>query len=185
MKRTIGQTKGETGNRTALSKTDPMATNTLPTPGLKVEQVGFDLKSQGEVTLRKVGDFTPINDAGEFVNRLGGDSALILQLMNKALVIHTQEQLAGDPNVPWQLVEEDEETGVETLVPFDGSLIDGEKAKALKPTVIQIAKLIFGYAKNMVPGDKEANSVAKKAAKDKALASILNNPAMVEGLKSK
>ena len=157
---------------------------TLPSGNvpLEVTKVVFDLDSKGEVTVRKVGDFTPVENMEQFVQRLNSDAALILKLANKALENYTEDQLSADTNVPWQQVEEDE-NGNETLVPFSGTLLSPEKSKGLNATVINLAKVIFGYAKQMVPGDVNANREAKKAAKQSALNMILSNPAAIEGLR--
>src|ERR1035437_1125296 len=149
---------------------------------LEVTKVVFDLDSKGEVTVRKVGDFTPVENMEQFVQRLNSDAALILRLANKALENYTEDQLSADSNVPWQQVEEDE-NGNETLVPFSGTLLSPEKSKGLNATVINLAKVIFGYAKQMIPTDAVANREAKKAAKQSALNMILSNPAAIEGLR--
>jgi hypothetical protein len=162
----------------------PMANNEV-----RVEMTGFDIISQDDVKLAKVGTCEPVADAGGFAGRLGNDSALMLRMMNKALEFYAQEQLASDPAIEWKLVEEDDD-GKEVLTPFAGQLINPEKAKELKPTQIQFAKMLFGYKKWMVAGDKKnadvikANAAAKKTAKDLALQELLKNPAIVERLKS-
>ena len=149
---------------------------------LEVTKTVFDLDSKGEVVVRKVGEFSPVSNMEQFVQRLGSDAALILRLANKALENYTEDMLASDTNQPWQLVEEDE-NGNEVLSPFSGTLLSTEKSKGLNATVINLAKVIFGYAKNMVPGDVDANRKAKKDAKEKALSMILSNPAAIEGLR--
>jgi hypothetical protein len=149
---------------------------------MEVSKTVFDLDSKGEVVVRKVGEFAPVENMEQFVARLNSDAALILKLANKALESYTEDQLASDENVLWQLVEEDE-NGNEVLSPFSGTLLSPEKSKGLNATVINLAKVIFGYAKQMVPGDVEKNRAAKKAAKEQALNMILSNPAAVEGLR--
>lgn len=171
-----------------------MATSQI-TPGsgpemVRVELEGFDIKSGSDVKLVKIGPFAPINDGAEFVTRLGGDSALILKYMNEALKSYLKDQLASDPAVGWQIEEENDETETLELKPFEGQLIDKEKAEKLKPAVIIFAKLLFKYKKWMVEGNKTdpiviaANKKAKQESRDKALAALLQNPAMVEGLQS-
>lgn len=142
----------------------------------------FDLESKEFVELRKTGEFIPVTTMQEFTDRLGNNANLILELANKALAVHAETALENDESKPWQIVEEAED-GTETLAPFTGTALSAEKAKGLQATVIGFAKLLFGYSKNMVPGDKKANADAKRAAKDQALAAILANPAAVEGLK--
>jgi hypothetical protein len=45
-----------------------------------------------------------------------------------------------------------------------------------------MAKMLFGYAKQMVP-DVAANRAAKKLAKERAAEMLLSNPAVIEALK--
>jgi hypothetical protein len=162
----------------ATTQTAPEAAH----KALEIRKEVFDLDSKGMVTVVKTGDFEPVSTMEEFVSRLGNDAKAILQIVNDGLEKYTEKQLESDTNVPYQLVDEDE-SGNEVLVPFTGTLLSAEKSASLKATVINFAKLLFGYSKNMVPGDKKANADAKKAAKESALAAILSNPAAVEGLK--
>jgi len=149
---------------------------------IEITKSVFDLDSKADVTVRKVGDFTPVSTMEEFVSRMSNNAAAILQIVNDGLESYTREQLASDEKVAWQLVEEDD-NGNETLAPFTGTLLSAEKSKSLNATVMQFAKLLFGYAKQMVPGDVEANRKAKAGAKSQALAMILSNPAAIENLK--
>ncbi len=159
------------------------AQTTLEGTQITVDQKGFDLTSMQEVTLRKVGEFTPVETMEQFVSRLGNNAQAILAIVNDGLEKYEEKALVSNTSIPWQLVEEDDETGLETVVPFSGSLISPEKSKALKTTVIGFAKACFNYSKNMVPGNADENRKAKAAAKASALAAILSNPAAVEGLK--
>ncbi len=159
-------------------------TQTLPTAehkALEIRKSVFDLDTKSDVTLAKAGDFEPVSTMEEFVSRLGNDASAILAIVNDGLEEWTKKQLASS-DAPWLLVDEDE-NGNETLVPFTGTVISQERSKALNASVISFAKLMFGYAKNMVAGDKEANRKAKAAAKESALNVILSNPAAVEGLR--
>ena len=149
---------------------------------LEVRKSVFDLDSKGEVTVVKIGEFSPVSTMEEFVSRLSNNAAAILQIVNDGLEKYTENQITSDAAVPWQLVEEDE-TGAETFAPFTGTLISAEKSKQLGATVINIAKLMFSYAKQMVPGSVEENRKAKAAAKQSALEMILSNPAAVESLR--
>src|SRR6516165_2891554 len=138
---------------------------------IEVTKSVFDLDSKSDVTVRKVGDFTPVSTMEEFVSRMSNNAAAILAIVNDGLEAYTLSQLASDEKVAWQLVEEDD-NGNETLAPFTGTLLSAEKSKCLNATVMQFAKLLFGYAKQMVPGDVEANRKAKAGAKSQALAMI-------------
>ena len=157
-------------------------TTDVANKAIEITKSVFDLDSKGEVTVRKVGDFTPVSTMEEFVSRMGNNAAGILAIVNDGLEKYTEKQLASDDSIAWQLVEEDE-SGNEVLSPFSGTLLTPEKSKGLNATVVNMAKVIFGYAKTMVAGDVEANRKAKAAAKASALAMILSNPAAIEGLK--
>jgi hypothetical protein len=155
-----------------------------PTTITKIEttKTVFDLDAKGEVTLRKVGEFAPVTSMDEFVSRMKNDAAAILGIVNGGLAKYEESTLADNTAVAWQVVEEGE-NGEETLSPFAGTILDDAKQKSLNATVIQMAKMLFGYAKSMVADDVEKNRAAKAAAKASALALILSNPAAVEGLK--
>ncbi len=142
----------------------------------------FDLSTKKYVTITKQGEFQPVTTMAEFTERLGNNASLILELANKALEVHAADALEADESKPWMVTDEAED-GTETLVPFEGQALSAEKAKTLQASVIQFAKLLFGYAKTMVPGDKEKNIEAKNAAKDQALAVILSAPGAIERLK--
>jgi hypothetical protein len=160
---------------------NPQVTENFTHKVISVRKNVFDLDSKSDVLVAKIGDFEPVTTMEEFVSRLGNNAAAILQIVNDGLEKYTENQLAAS-DTPWQLVEEDE-NGNETLSAFSGTLISEEKSKSLNATVINLAKAIFGYAKQMVPGDAEKNREAKKAAKAQAMAMILSNPAAIEGLK--
>lgn len=160
----------------ATTQTNPNGNKTL-----EVSKVVFDLDSKDYVTLKKAGEFQPVTSMAEFTERLNNDASAILAIVNDGLEEYSKKQLAENPE-PWKLVEEDEE-GNETLSEFKGTPISAEKSKLLSATVINLAKTLFGYAKNMVPGNAEENRKAKKGAKDQALAMLLSNPAAIEGLK--
>ena len=163
----------------ATSQTSPIA-ETASRP-IRLDKKVFDLDSKDEVLVAKVGEFLPVATMAEFVSRLGNDATAILQIVNDGLETYETKRLAAS-DAPWQLVTEDENDN-EVLVPFTGTLISPERSKMLKASIINFAKLMFGYSKQMVAGDVKANREAKQAAKDSALAVILSNPAAVEALK--
>lgn len=162
----------------ATTQTNP-ATDGKKT--LEVTKSVFDLDSKDYVTLKKIGEFAPVTSMAEFTERLGNDAKAILEIVNDGLEEYSRKQLAANAE-PWKLVEEAED-GSESLSDFTGTPISAEKSKLLSATVINLAKTLFGYAKNMVPNNADENRKAKKAAKDQALAMLLSNPAAVEGLK--
>ncbi len=168
-------------NSRMLGRPTNEALNQMSTPNAAIaitaEKNVFDLVSKKYVTLEKEGETTPVTTMQEFTERLGNRADLILELANKALAEYAKEQLAADETKPWMLRDDEE------LVPFEGQALSADKAKTLQASVINFAKLLFGYSKNMVPGDKEANIKAKNEAKDQALAAILSAPGAVERLK--
>lgn len=137
----------------------------------------FDLDSKSEVTVVKVGQFLPVANMQDFVSRLGNDATKILAIVNDGLESHERNALATNESVAWQ-VEDENEAGETVLAPFSGTLLSEEKSKQLSANVLNMAKMLFGYAKDMVGGRD-----AKKAAKAKAQEMLLGNPAVIEALK--
>jgi undecaprenyl pyrophosphate synthase len=155
-------------------------TQTTPAAEPKVLEVSrnvFDLDSKEYVNVVKVGTFAPVADMGEFVARLQNDSAKILEIVNDGLEEYERKQLASS-GAPWQVRDD---SGA--LQPFTGTQINEEKAKQLGATVLNMAKMLFGYDEAAKIQDATARVAAKQDAKNKALAMILSNPAAVEGLK--
>ncbi len=167
----FGRPKHEAKNQMSAPTTEKTIT---------VTQKVFDLDTKEYVELTKVGTLVPVTTMAEFTERLGNRADLILELANKALAVYEEERLAADGSVKWMQPDEDDE---EKLVEFTGNPLSAEKGKTLQASVIQFAKLLFGYSKSMVPGDKKANAEAKKAAKEQALAAILSAPGAIERLK--
>ncbi len=149
-------------------------TETTPTgvKELRVSKSVFDLDSRGEVDVVKIGQFTPVATMHEFTARLGNDAAKILQVVNDGLEAYDREQLAASAS-PWMVEDEEGKT-----TEFSGTLLTEEKSKQLSANVLNMAKMLFGYAKDMV-GGKEA----KREAKNKAAEMLLSNPAVIEALK--
>ena len=139
----------------------------------------FDLDSKETVEVFKVGDFVPVEDAKQAMERINHDSKMFLEILNDGLQEHYRRSLKEDPTVPYSIEDEDG-----NIVPFAGTPISEEKAKQLSANVLNMAKMIFGYAKNMVPGNAAENRKAKAEAKDKAQAMLLSQPAVLEALKN-
>ncbi len=179
MDKVSSKAKRRANRRIAVRPTNEANFMSTPTQAIAItaEKNVFDLVSKKYVTLEKEGETTPVTTMQEFTERLGNRADLILELANKALAEYAKEQLAADETKPWMLRDDEE------LVPFEGQALSADKAKTLQASVINFAKLLFGYSKNMVPGDKEANIKAKNEAKDQALAAILSAPGAVERLK--
>jgi|ERR1035438_294368 hypothetical protein len=149
---------------------------------LRVTKTVFDLDSRDDVTVVKIGTSTPVTTMAEFTARLNNDSAIILAVINDGLAAYDREQLAADETKTWQ-VESEDDKGATVYAPFAGTLLSEEKSKQLAVNVLSMAKMLFGYAKDMVKGDVKANRDAKKLAKEKAAEMLLSNPAVIEALK--
>ena len=159
-------------------------TQTQPTATaeeIRVSKSVFDLDSKADVSVVKVGTFAPVSDMKEFVARLGNDATKILQVINDGLKAYATEELAKS-DAAW-MTETEGENDTIVLEPFTGTLLSEERSKQLNANVINMAKLLFGYDKNMVAGDRDANRKAKATAKAQALDMILSNPAVIEALK--
>lgn len=155
-----------------------MTPTTQTSKEIRTTKSVFDLDSKSEVTVVKIGQFTPVANMQEFVSRLGNDAAKILTIVNDGLENHERTQLATDESKPWQVEDENETTGEKTLAPFSGTLLSEDRSKQLAVNVLSMAKMLFGYAKDMVGGRE-----AKAAAKAKAQEMLLSNPAVIEALK--
>ena len=144
---------------------------------LNVTQTVFDLDRKDDVTVFKSVTFTPVDSTKEALERVGNDSAKFLEIVNAGLADYTREQAKTDSSQPW--MEKDGEEEKE----FSGTLISEEKSKQLAANVLNMAKMVFGYQKEM-SADKAESKKLKAAAKDKAQDMLLGNPAVVASLKS-
>ena len=138
---------------------------------LNVTQTVFDLDRKDDVTVFKSVTFTPVDSTKEALERVGNDSAKFLEIVNAGLADYTREQAKTDGSQPW--MEKDGEEEKE----FSGTLISEEKSKQLAANVLNMAKMVFGYT-------KELSRDEKRVAKDKAQDMLLGNPAVVGSLKS-
>jgi hypothetical protein len=141
---------------------------------LKIQKTVFDLDSKDDVTVIKEVTFTPVESMHQFTERVGNDAKKVLEIINAGLRDYTRESAMDDTSIAWMQEDED---GNKT--PFAGSLLTEEKTKQLNANILNMAKLLFGYAKDMVGGRD-----AKKAAKEKAKNMLLDNPQIVEALKA-
>ena len=161
------------------SKRKKRMTPTPKSEELRIEKTVFDLDSKADVDLVKVvPDWQGISTVAEFNTRLGADHTKILAVLNKGLREYEAEQLATNSEIPWKVQNEEGE-----LADFSGTPISEEKSKQLDQSVLVIARMSFGYAKEMIPGDVDKNREAKKEAKKKALEFLLSAPAAIESLK--
>lgn len=132
----------------------------------------FDLDSRDYVTVLKRGTFNPPADAKEVMSRIGNDSITFLSILTQGLKDYEKNQLR-DSSAPWMVEDEDG-----NLQPFSGTTITEEKGKQLAANVLNMAKMLFGYSKEM---DRDE----KRAAKSKAQDMLLSQPAVIEALKAK
>ena len=137
----------------------------------RVEKI-FDLDSKETVEVFKTGQFVPVEDAKQAMERVQHNTAAFLEILNDGLQEHFKKQLKGDSGVGYST--EDEEGKVEA---FTGTPISEEKSKQLSANVLNMAKMLFGYAKGQ-PREQ------KSAAKEKAQAMLLENPQVIEALKN-
>ena len=150
----------------------------------------LDLDSATDVELVKSAPRpAPVKSMEDFVTRMGNDAATILKYADVAYLEYFKDTLAQNPDVPWMIADEDAD-GNETLVEFTGTPINPEKEKGFNATVIQMAKLMYNYAKVMIPdfnpkdpAKVEENRKAKAAAKLQARTDLLSNPVSKERLK--
>lgn len=138
---------------------------------LELSKSVFDLGQKADVTLYKQVSFTPATSAKEALERIGNDSAKFLEIVNSGLQDWTREQAKADETLPWRAKDEEE-----NLIPYTGETITEEKSKQLAANVLNMAKMLFGYSKEMAREEK-------RESKEKAQAMLLGNPAVVEALK--
>lgn len=159
-------------SRRNASEAASVKDNEMATPSnveeIIVQNTIFDLDSMDEVTLKKVVTFKPAANTQEALAMLGNDSAKFLEVINEGLREHARVSAKSDTSTPWKV--EDEE-GVETV--FSGTVAD---AKTVNGLILNMAKSVFGYAKDMTRD-------AKKAAKESAMNLIRSTPAIRDGLK--
>src|SRR6266550_1338890 len=144
---------------------------------IKINSRIFDLISKDEVEVQKLGTHEPVRDMQDFVARLGNDSKLILELCDQAMEDYEKAQLEKDPSVPWMQL--DEEGAV--VGPFEGQAIADSKLESFQKTVLQIAKMMFGYPDGRLPktatkAEREAAKTKKDQAREEAITFLLGNP---------
>lgn len=142
----------------------------------------FDLDSKDYVSVFKTGSFAPVGTMEDFVSRLGNDSALILKVVNEGLEEYAKRQLENS-DVAYSTETEDGK-----IEAFSGTPISEEKSAQLSATVLNIAKMMFGFpdlprGTKMTADEAKANREAKAKAKQAAIDFVLSNPAAVEALR--
>lgn len=150
----------------ALAKDIAMEKQTL-----RITRNVFDLDSRDYVEVIKTVEFTPVENTADALAIVGNDAKKFLEIVNAGLRDYQRDQAANDDSVAWQTESEDG-----TLQPFSGTTLTEEKSKQLAANVLNMAKMLFGYNKDMSREDK-------RSAKDKATEMLLGNPAVIEALK--
>jgi len=166
-----------------MTPTTQTASNGAKEIRTRVKSV-FDLDSKTEVSVVKVGTFTPVTTMQEFVDRLSNDSTKILEIINDGLEEFAKRTLDSSSEVPFQVIPED---GGD-LTPFTGTALSEEKSVQLTATVLNLAKTLFGYpdiprGTKQSPEELKANREKKASAKQQAYDFVLGNPGAVELLK--
>ena len=129
----------------------------------------IDLETFEEVTVRKEGQFVPAADVSQALARLGNDSAKHLKALNEFLKAEVRRTL-GESAGGWYLLDEN---GKMTDQSFTG--IQGDKLK-YNAFVLNMAKMVAGYHKDMTPEQKEA-------ARQAAIETIKATPVIWDGMK--
>jgi hypothetical protein len=172
-----------------------MSTTPTPTPvpdgskEIRTRQKNvLDLESREFVPVIKIGQFTPVANMQEFVERLGNDSDSILKVVNEGLEEYAKGQLESDNSVPYQTLDEEGNPTAagSNLLVFGND----DKEKAFGATILNIAKMAYEYpdiprgaTAKMSADEVKAMRAKKVAAKQQAVDFILSNPAAVEALK--
>lgn len=154
-------------------KMNPSEQTTKPEP-IVVSKSVFDLDSFSDVTLVKPVTFAPAVSTEEALQRLGGDSAKLLSVINEGLLEVRKREVRADDSAWMQEVEA--EDGTVTMEAFDGTIAD---QKMVNNLVLNIAKSSFGYNKAAAAKDKAGKSKAKQAAMD----FVSSNEVLKNGLK--
>ena len=134
---------------------------------LKAQRTVFALETMDEVTLVKVTEFKPVENAKEAMEQLGGDATAFLAVVNDGLRSRAQKSLISNPSIPW--MQEDDEGKTSE---FSGTVAD---SKSVNNLVLTLAKTVFGYEKGKPVEEK-------RAAKESALEFIRNSEQMKAGL---
>lgn len=132
---------------------------------LTVQRGVFDLATMNEITLVKKPLFTDVESTAQALERLGGDTAKFLKVINDGLRAEVMRSAVVDSSLPW-MVEDDEGK----LSEFVGKPADSKKVNAL---VLNFAKMDDRYA---------GGGQGRKDCKTEAFEFVKTSPAIVEKL---
>lgn len=134
----------------------------------RVQRTVTNLDDFSDVTLVKVGTFSPVKSYQEAVERLANNHDKLIQVINDGLRAELLRSLRTAPD-GWHTLTEDGEMNGE----FNGTPAD---PKAINQTVLTLAKTVFEYGAVDSPEHR-------RASKEKAKEFIKNTPTIREGLK--
>ena len=149
-----------------------MATTQVTPAGVetrKPQKSLFDLDSMSTVVLYKPYEFHPVADVKSAQERIGHDTAKLIEIINRGLQSFEDDRIKADQSIPWMT--EDEEGN---LAEFQGTPADD---KAVNGLVLNMAKASFGYL-------QAKGADAKRAAKQAALDFIKSQPVLIAGMKA-
>ncbi|HET6990173.1 MAG TPA: hypothetical protein VFJ43_02570 [Bacteroidia bacterium] len=183
----------EVSNRFAKGEKDMSTTPTAVPNGAKeirtrIKNV-LNLDTKETEPVVKIGQFVPVTSMQEFVERLGNDSAMILQVVNDGMEEYAKQQLESASDVPFVAFDDEGNPTVSTAEKNFLIFANEDKEKSFAATVLNLAKMMFGYP-DIARGTKQtaeqakANRDLKNAAKAQATEFILSNPAAIEKLKT-
>ena len=148
----------------------------------------LDLDSKDYIAAVKVGRFAPVANMEEFVSRLGNNSEVILQVVNDGLEEYAKQQLESSADVPYVGFDDEGNATVDLSTKNVLTFKDEDKEKSFTATILNLAKMMFGYP-DVARGTKlsadevKANRAKKETAKAQAIDFVLSNPAAIEALK--
>jgi|SRR5215471_17220299 len=141
---------------------------------LEVTKPIFDLGAFDEITLGKHIQFDTVDTPEQALDRLSNDSERMVKVINAGLEAIARKEARADSDGWHTFTEDGKLNGV-----YDGTPANPKKVNII---VLGLAKSVFGYKKDM-DKDPEKNKLAKRNAKEQALAFIKSNDTIKEGLK--
>ena len=149
------------------------STQANPTRTKTLTKTVFDLNTFDRVVLEKTVTLpAPMESVTDAIQAFGNDTEAVLAALQSALDARVA---TADSTTPWN-IEQENEDGEKELVPYTGASADESKEKAINLGVLNLAKAFRMWP---TKGDKEA-AAKKRAAREKVIAMIRDNPAMLQ-----
>lgn len=143
---------------------------------IKTTQAFISLdESFSSITLGKQATFVPPDSIESALSALGNDKSKLLAMISDGMRSEAIRQLRENTSAPWC---EKNEDGSYTDA-FEGKLADSDAVNDLRMT---FARTMFGYVAGR--GQSDAVKASNKVAKEKAMAFIRENEAIVKGLQA-